>query len=85
MRSVRSREILQILSGAGVGLLLMRAAPGHHGPGLGVAALLAAAGAILAEWGGVRLRLYRPGRPAGLAMAVLGAVATVLLAGVAWH
>jgi len=84
MPSVRGREWMQVLGGVVVGQVLVRAAPGHHGPGLWVTTLLAAAGAILAERGGARLRLYRPGRPAGLAMAVLGAVATVLLAEV-WH
>jgi uncharacterized membrane protein YeaQ/YmgE (transglycosylase-associated protein family) len=68
-----------LLAGLSVRLLL----PGHHGIGLGAAALLSLAGAAVGGFAGELLLPGEMGRRAGFAVSAIGALAVLLVYGIA--
>ena len=67
-----------IIFGLIVGVIAKFLMPGRDPGGFIVTALLGMVGASLGAWIGRVIGLYQPGQPAGLVMAVIGAI--VLLA-----
>jgi uncharacterized membrane protein YeaQ/YmgE (transglycosylase-associated protein family) len=76
-------ELTYACLGAVVGVIARLLLPGRHPRGTVLIPLLAVAGGWVAGRIGEKLRLYRARTTAGLVMSTLGAIATVLVYGLA--
>jgi uncharacterized membrane protein YeaQ/YmgE (transglycosylase-associated protein family) len=74
-----------IIFGLIVGVLAKLIMPGRDPGGFIVTALLGMVGAMLGGWLGRAMGLYDPGQPAGLIMAVIGAILLLLIYRAVFH
>lgn len=68
-----------IIFGLIVGVIAKLVVPGRDPGGFIITALLGIVGAMLGGWVGRAMGLYQPGQPAGLIMAIIGAVILLLI------
>lgn len=78
-------RLSQAALGVGIGLAAQLLPPGHHAGGIVLGVALSLAGALAAGFAGERLNLYEGAKPAAFFMSALGALAMLLLYGVAVH
>ncbi len=78
-------KLRQAAVGVAIGLVAQMLLPGHYAGAMVVGAALSLAGALAAGFAGERLNLYEAAQPAALFMSALGALAMLLLYGVAVH